>query len=57
MSFYTLNLTKDEYYVLEDVLVDYYSRGADPSNEDIDQEAFHALIDKIPAISHRKMYL
>tara|TARA_B100001113_G_scaffold230722_1_gene189492 strand:+ start:61 stop:225 length:165 start_codon:yes stop_codon:yes gene_type:complete len=54
MSFYTLNLDKDEYYALEDVLVKYYSTG---DKDDIDQEAFASLIDKIPAISHRTMYL
>ena len=54
MSFYTLNLSKEEYYALEDVLTEYYSRG---DKSDIDEEAFHSLIDKIPSISHRVMYL
>ena len=54
MSFYTLNLSKEEYYALEDVLTDYYSTG---DKSDIDEEAFHSLIDKIPSISHRVMYL
>ena len=54
MPFYTLNLSKDEYYALEDVLTYYYSV---EDKSDIDEEAFHSLIDKIPSISHRVMYL
>tara|TARA_Y100001973_G_C5154046_1_gene309739 strand:- start:381 stop:545 length:165 start_codon:yes stop_codon:yes gene_type:complete len=54
MSFYTLNLSKDEYYALEDILTYYYSV---EDKSDIDEEAFHSLIDKIPSISHRVMYL
>ena len=54
MSFYTLNLSKDEYYALEDILTFYYSV---EDKSDIHEEAFHSLIDKIPSISHRVMYL
>jgi len=54
MPFYTLNLSNEEYYALEDILVKYYSSD---DHDDINQEAFHSLIEKLPAISHRLMYL
>tara|TARA_R100001082_G_C4307978_1_gene135477 strand:- start:283 stop:468 length:186 start_codon:yes stop_codon:yes gene_type:complete len=53
LPFYTLNLNRDEYYVLEDLMLDVYLQIKDQGAKDLDEESFLSLCDKLPAVNQR----
>ena len=51
LPFYTLNLNRDEYYVLEDLMLDVYLQIKDQGAKDLDEESILSICDKLPAVN------